>query len=83
MERDWGEALPWLLLAAREVVQESTGFSPNDEVLLPRGALAILSDQWRGEDPPRGLLDYVNGFRLRSYAASELARKGWRVSRGR
>ncbi len=22
--------LPWLLLAAREVVQERTGFSPND-----------------------------------------------------
>ncbi len=30
MERDWEEGLPWLLLAALEVTQESTGFSPND-----------------------------------------------------
>ena len=27
LNRDWEEGLPWLLLAAREVVQESTGFS--------------------------------------------------------
>lgn len=33
-----------------------------------------MSDQWRGEDPPRNLLDYVNGFRHRLYAAGELAR---------
>lgn len=31
-QRDWKEGLPWLLLAAREVTQESTGFSPNDLV---------------------------------------------------
>lgn len=29
---DWEEGLPWLLLAAPEVVQESTGFSPNNLV---------------------------------------------------
>ena len=29
LESDWEEGLPWLLLAIREVVQESTGFSPN------------------------------------------------------
>lgn len=32
MEEDWEEGLPWLMLAAREVTQESTGFSPNDLV---------------------------------------------------
>ena len=30
--KDWEEGLPWLMLAAREVVQESTGFSPNQLV---------------------------------------------------
>lgn len=29
---DWEEGPPWLMLAAREVTQESTGFSPNDLV---------------------------------------------------
>lgn len=27
---DWEEELPWLLLAAREVVQDRTIFSPNE-----------------------------------------------------
>lgn len=30
MERDWEDGLPWLMLAAREVIQESSGFSAND-----------------------------------------------------
>lgn len=30
LHQDWEEGIPWLLLAAREVVQESTGFSPNE-----------------------------------------------------
>ena len=30
LDGDWEDGLPWLLLAAREVVQESTGFSSND-----------------------------------------------------
>ena len=32
LKADWEEDLPWLLLAAREVFQESTGFSPNEFV---------------------------------------------------
>jgi len=32
LNRDWEEGLPWLMLVAREVTQESTGFSPNDLV---------------------------------------------------
>ena len=31
-KRDWEDGLPWLLLAARAVVQDSTGFSPNELV---------------------------------------------------
>lgn len=32
LERDWKEGLPWLMLAAREVTQQSTGYSPNELV---------------------------------------------------
>lgn len=35
MKGDWEGGVPWLLLAAREVVQESTGFSPNELVFGP------------------------------------------------
>ena len=40
----WKEGVPWLLLASREVVQESTGFSPAELVFChkPRGPLAVL-----------------------------------------
>lgn len=74
MKGDWEEGLPWLLLAAREVVQESTGFSPNDLVFghKVRGPLALLWDDWK-EVEPQNLLDYVNGFRYRLYRAQEVA----------
>ena len=46
LDRDWEEGLPWLMLAAREVTQESTGFSPNELVFAHsvRGPLAVLRD---------------------------------------
>lgn len=47
LDCDW-EGLQWLLLAAREVVQESIGFSPNDLVFghAVRGSLAVFQDSW-------------------------------------
>ncbi len=77
LSADWEEGLPWLLLAAREVVQESTGFSPNDLVFghKVRGPLAVLQDGCLPEEPPRNLIDYVNGFRLKLYRAGELAKE--------
>lgn len=44
LDSDWEEGLPWLMLAAREVSQESLGFSPNDLVFghTVRGPLASL-----------------------------------------
>lgn len=43
---DWGDGLPWLLEAAREVVQESTRFSPNELVFghKVRAPLVMLQD---------------------------------------
>lgn len=66
LSRDWEEGLPWLMLAAREVTLESTGFSPNHLVLRNTvlGPLAVLQDDWKKTSPPTNLTDYVNGFRL-------------------
>ncbi|XP_030283654.1 uncharacterized protein LOC115587797 [Sparus aurata] len=77
LDGDWEDGLPWLLLAAREVVQESTGFSPNDLVFghTVRGPLSVFKDGWKGSDPPTNLIDYVNGFRHRLYTAGELAKQ--------
>ena len=77
LDGDWEEGLPWLLLAAREVSQESTGFSPNDLVFghTVRGPLDLLCEQWKDAAPPENVLDYVNGFRHRLYAAGVLAKK--------
>ena len=64
-----GEGLPWLMLGSREVVQESTGFSPNDLVFghTVRGPLAVLQDGLVESEPPKNLVDYVQGFRRRLY----------------
>lgn len=45
---DWEQGLPWLLLVAREVVQKSRGFSPNELVFVHtvHGPLSVVHDQW-------------------------------------
>lgn len=75
LNRDWEEGLPWLMLAAREVTQESTGFSPNDLVFghRVRGPLAVLQSELKCPESPVNLLEYVNGFRRRLLLACEMA----------
>ena len=53
-----------LTLSAWEVVQETTGFSPNNLVYgyTMCGPLAVLRDDLAEVDPPTNLIDYVNGF---------------------
>ncbi len=77
LNRDWEEGLPWLLLAAREVQQESLGFSPNDLVFghRVRGPLSVLREGLGEEDPPQNLVEYVNGFRRRLFLAGLSAQK--------
>lgn len=72
---DWEEGLPWLMLAAREVNQESLGFSPNQLVFAHkvRSPLTVLRDIWVDSNPPPKLSDYVHGFRRRLVAAVQLA----------
>ena len=62
----WEEGLPWLLLAIREVVQESTGFSPDKLVFghAVRGPTAVLADEWCTAE---------SGFRYRLYEARAAA----------
>ena len=73
--RGWEEGLPWLLLASREVLQESTGFSPNELVFghSVRGPLAVLKDGAGLQEQPLTLCDYVDRFKRRLYKAVRLA----------
>lgn len=78
LKGDWEEGLPWLMLAAREVVQDSLGFSPNQLVFghKVRGPLALLHDGLKEvSDPPQGLLQYVEGFRRRLFLAGQMAKE--------
>ena len=53
LDSDCEDALPWLLLAVREVTQASTGFSPNELVFghTVRGPVASLMDSASNEPP--------------------------------
>lgn len=53
-----------MLLAAREVIQESLGFSPNDLVFghKVRGPLSLLLENMNDSKPHVNLLDYVKDF---------------------
>ncbi len=77
LKGDWEEGLPWLLLAAREVVQESLGFSPNQLVFghCVRGPLGVRCDGALQEEPPQSLIQYIHGFRRRLVLAGELTRE--------
>lgn len=59
MDRYGEEGLPWILLAVREVTQESTGLSSNDTVPDP---LNLQYEQWKDADPSENLFDYVSCF---------------------
>lgn len=74
---DWEDGLPWLMLVAREVTQESTGFSPNDLVFVHKvhGPLSVLKDCVNETDPPVNLLEYVQGFRHKLFLSCEVAKK--------
>lgn len=76
--QDWEDGVPWLLFAAWEVVQESTGFSPNKLVFghTVRGpVVARLHDVVARPGPPGNPVEYVIGFWQRLYVAGELARE--------
>lgn len=71
-----------MLLAAREVQQESLGFSPNDLVFshCVCGHLSVLRGVLGEEDPLKNLLEYVNGFRRCLLLAGLSAQKNLAVA---
>ena len=76
-ERDWDEGVPMVLFAAREVVQESLGFSPFELVFghEVRGPLKLLKERLLDECPEsNNVLQYVEDFRQRLFEAGELAK---------
>ncbi|XP_072178114.1 uncharacterized protein [Diadema setosum] len=77
--RDWDKGIPFLLFAAREVPNESIGFSPFELVFghEPRGPLKVVKEQLLSdeEDKDSNALDYISMFRERLVRANEVARE--------
>ena len=71
----WEVGLPWLLLEARWIVQESTWFA-NDIVLCCRTA-------GQKKQPPKNLVDFVNCFPYKLHKAQEAARQNLSVCTGK
>ena len=79
VSRSWDEGIPFVLFAARDAVQESLGFSPNELIFghTVRGPLKVLKDKFMAADvsPQVNVLDFVNKFRGRLSRACSLARE--------
>ena len=73
----WDEGLPFLMLAARESVQESLGFSPAELVFghTVRGPLRAFREGLlaKANSPVTNVLDFVAGFRERLHKARQIA----------
>ena len=84
-EKDWDEGVHLVLFAAREAVQESTGFSPFELVFghQVRGPLSLLSEQWSDRETHVSLLDYVVKFKERLHRACALARENLESAQSR
>ncbi|XP_071504452.1 uncharacterized protein [Diadema antillarum] len=82
--RDWDKGIPFLLFAAREVPNESTGFSPFELVFghEPRGPLKVVKEQLLSdeEETDSNALDYISMFRERLVRANEVAREHLKTS---
>lgn len=78
-QKDWDDGIHLLLFAAREVTQESLGFSPAELVFghTVRGPLKLLKEKWLADQnpTPTNLLDYVCNFRFKLSMACELAKE--------
>lgn len=74
---DWDEGVHLLLLAMREVIQESLGFSPADLVFAHtvRGPLSLVYDKSLSDQKQQNLCDYVSNFRFKLHRACQLAKQ--------
>ena len=82
--REWDGGLPFLMLATRESVYESTGFSPAELVFGHSvcGPLRLLKDRFVSDPDGSKLnsIDYVSSFRERLHKAREIAHSSLAVS---
>ena len=76
-DKSWDEGVHFVLLASREDVQESLGFSPFELVFghAVRGPLKVVKEVWLQDEPVMNLLEYVSDMRQRAHKAWEIARK--------
>lgn len=81
MGKDWDTGLPWLMMAAQEAAQESSGLSLNDLVFGHdvRSPLAVLSADWEKSDPPKNVLSYVSDFEANQLASAFLHKSQGRM----
>jgi hypothetical protein len=75
-QRDWDDFLPYIMMAYRSAVQETTGYSPNKMMLgreteLPVDLMVGLPD---GELPKQSEVDYVNEMNDKLGVVYDLAR---------
>ena len=86
---DWDVAMPFLLFAIRDSVNEATGFSPFELVYghQVRGPLRMVKEQLlqsAGQtDTPSGVLQYVASFKDRLHTACDLARSNLEAAKGK
>ena len=78
-ERDWDEAVPYVMFAVREAPTESLGFAPNELIFghRVRGPLDVVRDAWCNPQPsrPESLLKQVMCTRERLSRALEAAQE--------
>ncbi|XP_059848380.1 uncharacterized protein LOC132406577 [Hypanus sabinus] len=80
---DWDDAIPLLLFAVRDTVQESLGFSPFELVFghRPREPLTVLKEKWSSPNVQVNVIDYVLRFRERLHKFCEFAKQNLKDSR--
>ena len=81
-KQDWDAYLPFISMAYRATVQESSGFSPNymmfgRELMMPVDVMFPLKDD---DDSPSSPSEYVKKLKPKLHYAYELARKNLRRS---
>ncbi len=86
---DWDVAMPFLLFAIRDSVNEATGFSPFELAYghQVRGPLKMVKDQLLcsagSAEAAGGVLQYVASFQDRLHTACDLARSNLQAAKSR
>ena len=77
-DAQWDRALPYLMIAYREVPQETTGFSPYELLYRrqPRGPLDILKESWeQQETTPESVVGFMQKMQTRLTETREIVRE--------